>query len=122
MFKTKANQIVGKYSSFWINFARIFVMSFFCFVYLLIIRLLDFFSSFAVSSMCPSNVTSVPCGHPNVSEVQCLNSGCCWNVSSGASPIRCYGIANNHSVVNSTVAMTTVKTPSTKVNQSTIAG
>ncbi|XP_022795052.1 inactive tyrosine-protein kinase transmembrane receptor ROR1-like, partial [Stylophora pistillata] len=76
----------------------------------------------SVSSVCPSNVTSVPCGHPNVSEVQCLNSGCCWNVSSGATPTRCYGIANNHSVVNSTVAMTTVKTPSTKVNQSTIAG
>lgn len=77
----------------------------------------------SVLSKCPeisSNVTLVPCGHLNATKDQCLNWGCCWNESSDANATGCYGIANNQSVVNATVPMTTVKTPLTKVNTSTV--
>ncbi|KAL9965182.1 hypothetical protein ACROYT_G028946 [Oculina patagonica] len=77
-------------------------------------------------SAVPFNVTLVSCGQHNTTRDECLGWGCCWNSSSSVNATRCYGIANNQSVSNSThttsVPMTTEKTTSTSGSLSTTAG
>ncbi|XP_078380686.1 uncharacterized protein LOC144663565 [Oculina patagonica] len=76
-------------------------------------------------SAVPFNMTLVSCGH-NATRDECLGWGCCWNSSSSVNATRCYGIANNQSVSNSThttnVPMTTEKTTSTSESLLTTAG